>query len=57
MSGCSWRRGATRMPATEASEAPMDQLRVESRAGRPPKSPISWRLSTTPRMAMPVRVR
>ena len=24
-------RGATRMPATEASEAPMDQLRVESR--------------------------
>ena len=30
MSGCSWIRGATRMPAIEASEAPMDQLRVDS---------------------------
>ena len=57
MSGCSWSRGATRMPATEASEAPMDQLRVESCQARPPKSPTSGRLSTTPRMAMPVRVR
>ena len=45
------------MPATEASEAPMDQLRVESRVERPPKSPIRLRLSTTPRIAMPVRVR
>ena len=45
------------MPATEASEAPIDQLRVDSRAGRPPKVPIRLRLSTTPRMAMPVRVR
>ncbi len=57
MSGCSCRRGATRMPATEASEAPMDQLSVESRVDRPPKSPIRLRLSTTPRIAMPVRVR
>ena len=57
MSGCSCRRGATRMPATEASEAPMDQLSVESCHGRPPYNPMSGRLSTTPRMAMPVRVR
>ena len=57
MSGCSCSRGATRMPATDASEAPMAQLSVESRAERPPKSPIRRRLSTTPRMAMPVRVR
>ena len=45
------------MPATEASEAPIAQLSVDSRAGRPPKVPMSARLSTTPRMAMPVRVR
>ena len=47
MSGWSWSLGATRMPATEASEAPMAQLRVESRLGRPPKRPIRLRLSTT----------
>ena len=39
MSGCSCRRGATRMPATEAREAPMDQLRVESRVERPAEEP------------------
>ncbi len=45
------------MPATEASEAPMAQLRVDRRDGRAPKSPIRGRLSTTPRMAMPTRLR
>jgi hypothetical protein len=49
--------GAARMPAIEASEAPIDQLKVESREGRPPKRPTNSRLSTTPRMAMPTRVR
>ncbi len=39
MSGCNWSRGATRMPATEASEAPMDQLSVESCHGAPAEQP------------------
>ena len=46
-----------RIPAKAASDEPKAQLKVPIQAGRAPFRAARSRLSTTARMAMPMRVR
>ncbi len=48
--------GVMRMPASAANAPPRAQEKAASRSGRPPLSCSSAGLSTTARMATPVRV-
>ena len=49
--------GAIRIPANAATEQPSAQAKLESTDERAPSSAASSRLSTTARIAMPIRVR
>ncbi len=48
--------GATKMPASAARLQPSAQARPDTRSGATPLSAASSRLSTTARMATPIRV-
>ena len=48
--------GASRIPASAASAEPVAQLHTPTNAGRVPLSSANSRLSTTARMATPIRV-
>ncbi len=49
--------GAIRIPASAASEQPRAHAKLDSTVERAPPSAASSRLSTTARMATPMRVR